>query len=225
MNMNDLEVVRLKNAVNERDHVSGPQKAPVTLIEYGNFECIHCGRAYPIIKEVQKLLSDNLRFVFRHFPTVQTHPHSLRAAEAAEAAGAQGKFWEMHDEMFMHQQALEDHDLSRYARHINLNAERFAPDMTENTFLKQVEADYDRSLFDEHVTGTPTFYINEVRYTGTTDVESLLAAIKQADTEGRIPLPERAGRISKVLDRWRRGPTADAKTKRILDTILCRAEK
>lgn len=203
--MNNLEVVRLKNAVNERDHVSGPQKAPVTLLEYGNFECNHCGRAYPTIKEVQKLLGDNLRFVFRHFPTVQTHPHSLRAAESAEAAAAQGKFWEMHDELFMHQQALKDEDLSRYARRINLNTETFARDMAEHTFLKQIEADYDRSLFDEHVTGTPTFYINEVRYTGTTDVESLLAAIKQADTEGLILLPERAGRIRKVFGRWRRG--------------------
>ena len=203
--MNNLEVVRLKNAVNERDHVSGPQEAPVTLLEYGNFECNHCGRAYPIIKEVQKLLGDNLRFVFRHFPTVKTHPHSLRAAEAAEAAGAQAKFWDMHNELFMHQQALKEDDLLRYARRINLNTERFAREMAEHAFLKQVEADYDRSLFDEHVTGTPTFYINEVRYTGTTDVESLLAAIRQADTESRILLPDRAGRIRKVLGRWRRG--------------------
>ena len=205
MIMNNLEVVRLKNAVTERDHVSGPQKAPVTLLEYGNFECLHCGRAYPIIKEVQKHLGDNLRFVFRHFPTVKTHPHSLRAAEAAEAAGAQGKFWGMHNELFVHQQALKDDDLLRYARRINLSTERFAREMAEHTFLKQLEADYDRSLFDEHVTGTPTFYINEVRYTGTTDVESLLAAINQADIEGRIPLPERAGRIRKVLGRWRWG--------------------
>ena len=203
--MNNLELVRLKKAVNEADHVSGPHEATVTLLEYGNFECIHCGRAYPVIKEVQKLLGDNLRFVFRHFPTVQTHPHSLRAAEAAEAAGAQGKFWEMHDELFMHQQALEDDDLSRYARRINLNLERFARDMAENTFLKQVEADYERSLFDEHVTGTPTFYIDEVRYSGTSDVESLLAAIKQADIEDRIQLPERGGRIHKLLGRWRWG--------------------
>lgn len=200
-----MEIVKLKNVVTERDHVSGAQNAPVTLLEYGNFECVHCGSAYPIIKEVQKRLADNLRFVFRHFPTVQTHPHSLRAAEAAEAAGAQGKFWEMHDELFMHQQALKDDDLLRYARRINLNTERFSHEMAEHTFLKQVEADYDRSLFDEHVTGTPTFYINEVRYTGTTDVESLLAAIKQADTEGRIPLPEHAGRLRKVLGWWRRG--------------------
>jgi protein-disulfide isomerase len=203
--MSSAEIVRLKNAVTDRDHVSGPQSAPVTLVEYGNFECVHCGRAYPVIKEVQKLLGDNLRFVFRHFPTVRTHPHSLRAAEAAEAAGAQEKFWEMHDELFTHQQSLEDHHLSRYARRSGLDAERFARDMAEHTFLKQIEADYQRSLFDEHVTGTPTFYINEVRYTGTTDVESLLGLIKQADTEGRIRLPESAGGIWGVLSRLRRG--------------------
>ncbi len=203
--MSNPEIVRLKNAVTDRDHASGPQGASVTLLEYGNFECGHCGRAYPVIKEVQKALGDNLRFVFRHFPTVQTHPHSLRAAEATEAAGAQEKFWEMHDQLFTHQQALEDHDLSRYAKRIDLDAERFARDMAENTFLKQIETDYNRSLFDEHVTGTPTFYINEVRYTGATNIESLLAAIKQADTEGRIRLPERAGGIRGVLGRLRRG--------------------
>jgi formate-nitrite transporter family protein len=195
------EIVRLKNAVTDRDHASGLQSAPVTLVEYGNFECIHCGRVYPGIKEVRKVLGDSLRFVFRNFPTVRTHPHSLRAAEAA---GSQEKFWEMHDELFKHQQALEDHDLSRYAKRIGLVAERFTRDMTENTFLKQIEADYQRSLFDEHVTGTPTLYINEVRYTGAASVDSLLGAIKQADTEGRIRLPESAGGRLNLLNRLRR---------------------
>ncbi|HEY6244394.1 MAG TPA: thioredoxin domain-containing protein [Pyrinomonadaceae bacterium] len=198
------ETVKLKNLVTERDHSSGPVDAPVTLLEYGNFECVHCGRAYPIIKEVQKRLGKNLRFVFRHFPTVKTHPHSLRAAEAAEAAAAQGKFWEMHDQLFTHQQALEDRDLSRYGKHIGLDVDKFARDMSENTFLKQIEADYNRSLFDEHVTGTPTFYINEMRYTGATEVESLLLAIKHADTEGRIVLPEKIG-VRGVLGRFHRG--------------------
>lgn len=201
--MSSAEIVRLKNSVTERDHASGAATAPVTLLEYGNFECIHCGRTYPIIKEVQKLLGDNLRFVFRHFPIVQTHPHSLRAAEAAEAAGAQGKFWEMHDQLFTHQQALEDHNLSRYAGHIGLDVQKFARDLSENTFLKQIEADYNLSLFDEHVTGTPTLYINEGRYTGATDVESLLVAFKQADTEGRIRLPERPGGIRGLLAKLR----------------------
>ncbi len=199
-----MEMVKLKNVVTERDHVSGPSDAPATLLEYGNFECIHCGRAYPIVKEVQKRLGDNLRFVFRHFPTVQIHPHSLRAAEAAEAAGSQGKFWEMHDRLFNHQQALGDRDLSHYARRIGLDVDRFTGDMSANTFLKQIEADYNRSLFDEHVTGTPTFYINEVRYTGAIDVESLVNAIVQADTEGRIRLTEKPSGIRSVLDRLHR---------------------
>jgi len=203
--MSTPEIVRLKNSVTKQDHASGPENAPVTLLEYGNFECIHCGRAYPVIKQVRKLLGDNLRFVFRHFPTIQTHPHSLRAAEAAEAAGAQKKFWQMHDELFTHQRALEDDDLSRYATRIALDAERFTRDMAENTYLRQVEADYNLSLFDEHVTGTPTFYINDVRYTGPADPESLLGAIKQADTNGIIKLPVSAGRIRHLLGRLRRG--------------------
>jgi len=143
--MNQPEIVRLKNAVDERDHASGSQTAPVTLLEYGNFECNHCGRAYPVVKEIQKLLGDDLRFVFRHFPTVRTHPHAIRAAEAVESAAAQGKFWEMHDELFT---ALEDHDLSRYARRIGLDVERFARDISENSFLKKIEAEYQSSLFD-----------------------------------------------------------------------------
>jgi len=199
------EIVRLKNAVNEQDHVSGPASAVVTLLEYGNFECVHCGDAYPTIKQVRKLLSGDLRFVFRHFPTVQTHPHSLRAAEAAEAAGAQGKFWEMHDELFTHQAALEDRDLIRYARRIGLDLDRFSRDMSENHFLPQIQAAYQQSLFDEHVTGTPTFYLNGIRYTGATDLETLLEAIKGSDPEGRIRLPKKTSRITQAFDKLRRG--------------------
>lgn len=199
------EIVRLKNAVTERDHTSGQHGATVTLVEYGNFECIHCRTAYPVIKEVQKLLGDDLRFVFRHFPTVRTHPHSMRAAEAAEAAGVQGRFWEMHDELFTHQQALDDHDLSRYAKRIGLDVERLARDMAEHSFLKQIEGEYQAALFDEHVTGTPTLYVNELRYTGVTDVEGLLLAIKQADTEGRIRIPERPKGVRRLLGRLHRG--------------------
>jgi protein-disulfide isomerase len=203
--MSSMEVVRLKNSVTEQDHASGPETAPVTLLEYGNFECIYCGRVYPIIKQVQNLLGDNLRFVFRHFPTVQTHPHSLRAAEAAEAAASQQKFWQMHDELFTRQTALEDRDLSHYAKRISLNLERFNHDMTEHSFLQQIDANYQRSLFDEHITGTPTLYLNGVRYTGATDFEGLLHAIKLSDTEGRIQLPESLHGLRSVLSRLRRG--------------------
>ena len=200
--MSSADIVRLKNLVTEKDHSSGPETAPVTLLEYGNFECIHCGRAYPVIKQVRKLLGHNLRFVFRHFPTVHTHPHSLRAAEAAESAAAQQKFWQMHDELFTHQTALEDRDLSHYARRVGLNLERFIHDMTEHSFLQQIESDYQRSLFDEHVTGTPTLYLNDVRYTGPTDLDSFLHAIKLSDTQDRIQLPETG--LRSLLSRLRR---------------------
>ena len=110
----------------------------------------------------------------------------------------------MHDQLFTHQQALEDRDLSRYAGRIGLDVDRFTSDMSANTFLKQIVADYNRSLFDEHVTGTPTFYLNELRYTGAADVESLLVAVKQADTEGRIQLPERPGGLAGLLGKLHR---------------------
>ena len=197
------EAVKLKNPVTERDHTSGSATAPVTLLEYGNFECIYCGAVYPIIKQVRKLLGDNLRFVFRHFPTVHTHPHSLRAAEAAESAAAQQKFWQMHDQLFTHQTALEDRDLSHYARRVGLDLERFSHDMTEHSFLQQIESDYQLSLFDEHVTGTPTLYLNDVRYTGPTDLDSFLRAIKLSDPQDRIQLPETG--LRSFLSRLRRG--------------------
>jgi protein-disulfide isomerase len=202
----DGEIVRLKNAVTERDHTSGKPGAPITLVEYGNFQCIHCGRAYPVIKELQKVLGDSLRFVFRHFPTVATHPLSLRAAEASEAAGAQGKFWEMHDQLFTHQQALEDDDLVRYASRLGLDTRRFDHDLAENTFLNLIETDYNHSLFDEHITGTPTLYINDLRYTGAVDVESLLEAIKQVQPDERIPFPEDTRGIRSLFARLRRRP-------------------
>ena len=200
----NAEMVRLKNSITEGDRVSGPATAPVTLVEYGNFECIHCGRVFPVIKQARKSLGDNLRFVFRHFPTVQTHPHSLRAAMAADAAGAQQKFWEMHDELFMHQNALEDRDFLRYARRIGLELEKFERDLSDDTLRAQIEADYDRSIFDEHITGTPTIYINEVRYHGQTDLESLLQAIRALDVEGRIQWPKKISGLQRVVDRFLR---------------------
>src|SRR5438105_4769541 len=98
----------------ERDHIQGSTNAPLTLVEYGDFECPYCGAAYPVVKQIQQNLGDQLCFVFRNFPLSQSHPHAQQAAEAAEAAGAQGHFWEMHDTLFEHQQALDDADLLQY---------------------------------------------------------------------------------------------------------------
>jgi protein-disulfide isomerase len=198
------EIVRLKNNVNEQDHVSGPRNAPVTLLEYGDFECIDCGFIYPTLKEVRKLLGDSLCFVYRHFPIVKNHPHAIRAAEASEAAGAQEKFWEMYDELFKHQESLEDSQLQHYARRIGLDMDRFTSDMVNNTFLKQIQTNYQMSLFDEHVTGTPTLYLNGVQYTGAVDAESLLLAIKAADTQGLINLPDHHTGLRHLLERLRR---------------------
>src|SRR5688572_30795959 len=105
----------LNPPVSEHDHSAGPDNAPVTLVEYGDYECPYCGRAHPILHSLQRKLGDQLRFVFRNFPLREAHPHAQHAAEAAESAGAQGKFWEMHDILFEHQDALEDLDLIRYA--------------------------------------------------------------------------------------------------------------
>ena len=200
MAMNEPEIVRLKNSVSERDHSIGPANAPVTLVEYGNFECVHCGQFFPIIEQVRKVLGDNLRFVYRHFPSVKTHPRAMRAAEAAEAAAAQGKFWQMHHELFTHQRSLDDQHLSKYARRIGLDMERFQKDLSENNFRKQIEMDYQTALFDEHITGTPTLYINDARYTQLTDLDTILIAIKEADTSGRINLPAPKHGLKQVLD-------------------------
>jgi len=208
------EIVRLKSPVTDQDHVAGSGSAAITLVEYGNFECIQCGSAYSSLKQIQNVLADELRLVFRNFPMVQTHPRSLRAAEAAEAAAAQGKFWQMHDELFAHQKALEDHDLTRYAKRVGLDIKRFTSDLAENVFLPMIQAAYEQSLFDEHVTGTPTIYLNEVRYTGASDVQSLLEAIKQADLKGHIQLPEPAGQLRQFGRKLRqRGAALVAKRK------------
>jgi|SRR6266436_143195 len=202
VNMNE-EIVRLKSPVTDQDHVTGPVSAAITLVEYGNFECIQCGNVYRSLKQIRSVLADGLRLVFRNFPMVQTHPDSLRAAEAAEAAAAQGKFWQMHDELFTHQKALEDRDLIRYAKRVGLDIDRFTRDLAENIFLPKIQSAYEQSLFDEHVTGTPTIYLNEIRYTGATAVQSLLEAIKQSDPDGQIQLPERAGQIRQFVRKLR----------------------
>src|SRR6476646_7201477 len=110
--------------VSERDHIQGPADAPVTLVEYGDYECPHCGRAYPVVKAIQRHFGRRLRFVFRNFPLAEAHPHAAHAAEAAEAAAAQGRFWEMHDSLFEHQQALDDRHLVEYAGALGLDTSR-----------------------------------------------------------------------------------------------------
>lgn len=154
---------RLTPAVSDQDHAAGPAYAPVTLVEYGDYECPYCGMAYPIVKSLQRELGAQLRFVFRNFPLAEAHPHARHAAQAAEAAAAQGKFWEMHDILFEHQSALEDSDLIGYARSLGLDAERVARELEAGTYAKRVREDF-RNGMRSGVNGTPTFFINGERY-------------------------------------------------------------
>jgi protein-disulfide isomerase len=170
---------RLTLAVSERDHVQGSTTAPVTLVEYGDYECPYCGAAYPIVKELQRRLGDRLRFVFRNFPLGNMHPHAEHAAEAAEAAGAQGKFWEMHDWLYEHQQALGDEQLEEYAGTIGLDVERFDTEMEGQVHQERVRADF-MSGVRSGVNGTPTFFINGHRHNGSYDLATLLEAIEAA---------------------------------------------
>jgi protein-disulfide isomerase len=162
----------------ERDHIRGAKKAPITLVEYGDFECPHCGAAYPIVEAVRQRRGPQLRFVYRHFPLASAHPRAEAAAQAAEAAGTQGRFWEMHDMLFEHQDALEDRDLLAYAETINLDLGRFVKELAAGTHVARVREDFTSGV-RSGVNGTPTFFINGVRYDGPRDVESMVAALEE----------------------------------------------
>ena len=165
--------------VGERDHCDGPANAPVTLVEYGDYECPHCGRAYPIIKEIQRRLGSKLRFVFRNFPLGESHPHAQHAAEAAEAAAAQGKFWEMHDMLYEHQQALDDRHLLGYAKSLGLDASRVHDELVSHAHARRVREDFSSGV-RSGVNGTPTFFINGIRHDDSWDAETLVSALEDA---------------------------------------------
>jgi len=160
----------------ERDHIQGPTDAPVMLLEYGDYECPYCGEAYPVIREVQKRLGKHLCFAFRNFPLTKAHPHAEHAAEAAEAAAAQGRFWEMHDLLYENQNALEDEDLARYAAALGLDAQRLLKEVMTDAHIDRVREDF-RSGARNGVNGTPSFFINGIRYDGVTGVDEILEAL------------------------------------------------
>ena len=169
----------LQVPVTVRDHVQGPATAPVTLVEYADYECPYSRLAYHVIKGLQHDLDDQLRFVYRNFPLREIHPHAQHAAEAAEAAANQGTFWEMHDVLFEHQNALDDEHLRQYAAALGLDVDRFTQDMTQHRYAGQIEGDLLGGA-QSGVRGTPTFFINGMRYEGSPDKESLLSTIREA---------------------------------------------
>lgn len=175
----ESDIVRLARPVGDDDHVLGPQAAPATLVEYGDYECIYCRQLHPVIREVMKR-TEGLRFVYRHLPIGKVHPHAARAAEAAEAAGAQGRFWEMHDVLFGQDQPLDDECLARCARKAGLDMERYAREMAEGVYAGKVSKDFMAAAFGDHVTGTPTIYLNGVRRSDIRGFEGMLTAVTEA---------------------------------------------
>ncbi|HEX6233406.1 MAG TPA: Na+/H+ antiporter NhaA [Jiangellaceae bacterium] len=163
----------------DRDHIRGPKDAPVTLVEYGDFQCPYCGQAEPVVRELLAEFGADLRFVFRHLPLEDVHEDARLAAEAAEAAGAQGSFWEMYDVLFAHQDSLTADDLMDYARTLGLDVGRFSADLRKRKHALRVERDID-SADQSGVTGTPTFFANGLRHHGAFDIDSLQALVRTA---------------------------------------------
>ena len=163
--------------VSTRDHTEGPDVAPLTLVEYGDYQCPYCGAAYPVVKRLQKTLGKKLLFVFRNFPLTQMHPYALIAAEAAEAAALQGKFWEMHDLLFEQQSFLEPDAIPVWAERLGLDLEKLGNDIAQGVVEGRIKEDR-QSGIRSGVNGTPTFFVNGVRFDGSPDYGSLLVALE-----------------------------------------------
>jgi protein-disulfide isomerase len=171
--------MNLSVPVGKSDHAQGPENAPVTLVEYGDYQCPYCADMNPMIKAIAKAMGSQLRFVFRHMPLLEMHPYSQHAAEAAEAAGAQGRFWEMHDAILQQQSELGSDLLHQLAIKIKLDLEQFSEDLEKRRYRPRVNRDFMGGM-RSGVAGTPTFFINGKRYEGALDHASLLSAVGRA---------------------------------------------
>lgn len=170
---------KLRPPVNENDHIQGSVHAPVELVEYGDYQCPHCGRAYPIIKRIQTEMGDTLKFIFRNFPLSQSHPQALAAAAAAEAAGRQNAYWEMHDLIFENQSRLESLPFVSFATTLSLDIPKFEKDMADPALADKVDNDF-ASGVRSGVNGTPSFFINGIRYDDSWEEKKLLAKLKKS---------------------------------------------
>lgn len=169
----------LTTPVSAGDHSLGPDDAPVTLVEYGDYECEYCGQAHTIVQELLRQRPETVRFVFRNFPLTQIHPHAQAAAEAAEAAGGQGVFWPMHDHLYEHQDALDNESLIAYAGELGLDVEQFERELAAHEYTDRVRTDF-MSGVRSGVNGTPTFFINGRRHNDAWDLDTLLATVDAA---------------------------------------------
>ncbi len=169
----------LTTPVSASDHSLGPDDAPVTLVEYGDYECENCGQAHPIVQVLLRQRPETVLFVFRNFPLTQIHPHAQAAAEAAEAAGGQDAFWPMHDHLYEHQDALDNESLIAYAGELGLDVERFERELAAHEYTERVRTDF-MSGVRSGVNGTPTFFINGRRHDDAWDLNTLLATVDAA---------------------------------------------
>jgi protein-disulfide isomerase len=195
----ESETVRIARPVDDSDHVLGLQADPATVIEYGDYECPYCRQLHPIIREIMKR-TEGLRFVYRHFPISKLHPYAARAAEAAEAAGVQDRFWEMHDVLFEQDKPLDDERLSHCARKAGLDMERYQREMAEGVYIQKVEESFKSALYSDGVTGTPTLYLNGVRLSNIQNMEVLLQSFIEAGATLRASSHEPTTWVS----RWRK---------------------
>jgi protein-disulfide isomerase len=168
---------QLTPPVSAEDHVDGPERAELELVMYGDFQCPYCTAAFPIVHRIRDQLAGRLLFAFRHFPLREIHPDAERAAEAAEAAAAQGAFWQMHDRMYESRGALGREDLIHYASELGLDTERFAAELDSGEHAPRVQRDVDSGL-GSGVTGTPAFFVGGRQHTGSFDAQSLTAALE-----------------------------------------------
>ena len=166
---------RLLVPISEQDHIQGLVSASVALVEYGDYQCPICGEAHQLIKAIQQQLND-LCFVFRHFPQPEIYPYAQRAAEAAASAAAQGKFWQMHDILFTHQQELGNDHLVEYANNLGLDIPPFLQDISSQVHIDRINQDIESGL-NSGVTAAPALFINGIRYTSRWNIEELMAAI------------------------------------------------
>ena len=171
--------MNLSVAVGKSDHVLGPDDAPVTLLEYGDYQCPFCADMHPMIKAIARSMGAQMRFVFRHMPLLEMHPYAQHAAEAAEAAAVQGKFWEMHDAIYRQQSELGSDLLHQLAVKLKLDIAQFDADLEARRFRPRVKRDF-MSGMRSGVAGTPTFFINGKRYEGALDQASLMSAVGRA---------------------------------------------
>jgi protein-disulfide isomerase len=176
----DLDLSKLLLPIQPDDHIQGSPDALYTLVEYGDYECPECGRLFATIRDLHVRFGDRLQLVFRHYPLSGIHPHAQQAAEASEAAGAQGRFWEMHDLLFANQNASKKSDLYRYAEQLSLDSRRFRDELQRRVYAERVHEDFRRGVANG-VYGTPGLFINGVRYNGRLDLDSLLIRLGMSD--------------------------------------------